>query len=302
MSQAIQDVDFTWAGKRVLVSGATGFIGAGVAQRLIELDAQVVAITRSRPPSDSVEWIPLAGNEPFPRDAVLGFNPDFVFHLATRFKSSHSFDDIEELVRSNIEFGTKLLESAKHCEAIFVNINSSWQHYDSKPYSPVSLYAATKQAFADIAQYYGETGLDLRSLTIYDTFGPADQRNKLIQQLLEAIKRNTQVDMGEGSQLINLLFLSDVVSAIVRIAELPKASHSQEFVARAKESVSVRELVAVIESLTGGKLNVNWGAREARPREMTSDWVFGELLPGWDQEVDLIEGLKICWRENNGAT
>jgi len=293
--------EFTWPGKRVLVSGATGFIGSGTTQKLLDLNANVTALTRSRPPSELVNWVHIEPDSRFPSNQIADFDPEIFIHLATRFQASHESADIKELIRSNIEFGTNLLESARQSDAMFININSSWQHYESKPYSPVSLYAATKQAFADIAQYYGETGLDLRNLTIYDTYGPTDQRNKLIRQLLTATRDGQQIDMGQGNQLINLLYLSDVVEAILQTASLPSTPREHKYVARSLESISLRDLVGVIESVTGKGLNAQWGAREERPREMLTDWVFGEELPGWKQKVSLEEGLSFCWQELGSA-
>jgi nucleoside-diphosphate-sugar epimerase len=287
----------TWSSKRVLISGATGFIGSEVTRRLIELNAQVSVITRVRPITQTVNWISAMDSDALPSQEIADFNPEVVIHLATRFQSSHSPSDIKGLIQSNIEFGTNLLESANEAGAVFVNINSAWQHFESRQYSPVSLYAATKQAFADIAQYYGETGLDLRNLTLYDTYGPTDKRNKLIRQLLNTASSNEYLDMGPGDQLINLLFVSDVVAAILRIAELPPAPIIQNYVVRAENSISIRELVTEIEKVTKKELNVNWGARQARAREMNTDWVFGELLPGWQQDVKLGEGLSTCWQE-----
>ena len=288
----------TWSSKRVLVSGATGFIGSEVTKRLIELNAQVSVITRTKPDVKSVNWINVMDTDSFPYQEIVEFNPEVVIHLATRFQSWHSPADIKALIQSNIEFGTNLLESAKDTGAVFVNINSAWQHFESRQYSPVSLYAATKQAFADIAQYYGETGLDLRNLTLYDTYGPTDKRDKLIRQLLNTASSNEHLDMGPGDKLINLLFVSDVVAAILRIAELPRTPMIQNYVVRAENSISIRELVTEIEKVTKKELNVNWGARVARPREMASDWVFGELLPGWQQNVRLVAGLTSCWQEH----
>ena len=289
---------YTWSSKRVLVSGATGFIGSEVTKRLIELNSQVSVITRTKPTSQTVTWISAMNSDSFPTQEIAEFNPEMVIHLATRFQSTHSPSDIKGLIQSNIEFGTNLLESANEAGAVFVNINSAWQHFESQQYSPVSLYAATKQAFADIAQYYGETGLDLRNLTLYDTYGPTDKRNKLIRQLLKTASSNERLDMGPGDQLINLLFVSDVVAAILRIAELPTVPMIQNYVVRAENSISIRELITEIEKVTKKELNVNWGARIARPREMASDWVFGELLPGWQQHVRLVAGLTSCWQEH----
>lgn len=293
-----------WEGKRVLVSGGTGFIGNGVVRQLIELKAHVGVITRAQPIEGLVQSIKVEDSNYFPSDKIDDFNPEMVIHLATQFAATHYRTDISSLVRSNIEFGTQLLESASHAGAIFVNVSSSWQHFDGKEYSPVSLYAATKQAFLDIAQYYSETGLDFRNLTIYDTYGPTDKRNKLVSQLLNVAASGQPISMGTGVQLINLLALEDVISAIFCIALLPPSNEplSLNYIVRAGESISIRQLVEVVEQVVGKKIHAAWGVRQSRSREMTTDWVFGSMLPGWEQKIPLNEGLQSCWRELNRAT
>jgi len=291
-----------WAGKRVLVSGGTGFIGTGVVRQLIKLSAHVGVITRSQPSEREVRWIKAQDSNAFPSEEIEDFNPEMVIHLATQFAATHDQSAISALIKSNVEFGTQLLESASHAGAIFVNASSSWQHFDGKEYSPVSLYAATKQAFLDIAQYYSETGLDFRNLTIYDTYGPTDKRNKLISQLFNAAAKGQTIAMGSGDQLINLLALEDVISGILRISVLPPSQEPLllNYVVRADQSISIRQLVKVAEQVAGKKIEVAWGARQSRSREMTADWVFGTILPGWEQKIPLNEGLQSCWLEISG--
>jgi len=287
-----------WESKRVLISGATGFIGSQVTENLQQLGARVTAITRHPPTGEALGWIQVSDTDPFPSGEVEASSPEIIIHLATRFQAAHTPSDIRALIQSNVEFGTQLLESGKNLGAPFINVSSAWQHFEGKPYSPVSLYAATKQAFADIALYYSETGLDFRDLTIYDTYGPTDERNKLIRLLLLAARSGTPIDMGEGNQLINLLYISDVVNAIMQIASDSTQPNggTQGFVARADNSISIKELVATIERVTGRPINAQWGARPERPREMLTDWQFGNALPNWKQEVSLEHGLAQCWR------
>jgi nucleoside-diphosphate-sugar epimerase len=288
----------TWENKRVLISGATGFIGSEVTKNLEQLGAHVTAITRQPPTSEGLSWIQVSDTEPFPSGEVEASNPEIIIHLATRFQAAHTPSDIRALIQSNVEFGTQLLESGKNLGTRFINVSSAWQHFEGKPYSPVSLYAATKQAFADIALYYAETGLDFRDLTIYDTYGPTDERDKLICLLLLAARAGTPMDMGEGNQLINLLYISDVVNAIMQIASDSTKSNegTQSFVARTPEPISIRELVDMIERVTGRPINARWGVRPERPREMLTDWKFGKSVPNWKQQVSLENGLTQCWQ------
>lgn len=291
-------------GKRVLVSGGTGFIGSALTRQLIDLNAHVGVVSRTPPTAASVEWIKVDQEKSFPIDKIEQFHPHTVIHLATLFKADHEVSDIGPLIRSNVEFGTHLLESAARIGAIFVNISSAWQHFGGEAYSPVSLYSATKQAFLDIAHYYEEDGMDFRNLTFYDTYGPHDQRNKIVGQLLKAGIQGQGIDMGPGDQLINLLFIEDVTSAILQIAMLPRTTDplGLDYVVRTENSITIRELVETIEQVVDGKLGARWSARPSRPREMSTDWRFGQMLPGWEQRVDLTEGLGICWQELNSAT
>jgi nucleoside-diphosphate-sugar epimerase len=287
-----------WENKRVLISGATGFIGSEVTTNLERQGAHVTAITRHPPASEGLDWIQVSDSESFPSEQVKASSPEIIIHLATRFQAAHTPSDIRVLIQSNVEFGTQLLESGKNLGSRFINVSSAWQHFEGKHYSPVSLYAATKQAFADIALYYAETGLDFRDLTIYDTYGPTDERDKLIRLLLLAARAGTPMDMGEGNQLINLLYISDVVDAILQFASDPTLPNegTQSFVARTDESISIKELVATIERVTGRPISAQWGARPERPREMLTDWKFGKTVPNWKQQVSLEGGLTQCWQ------
>jgi len=85
------------------------------------------------------------------------------------------------MIHANLGFGTALAEAAACVpELRFVNTATVWQHFDAAPYSPVSLSAATKQAFADILVFYAEVeGLAVHTLELMDTYGPGGTRPKL---------------------------------------------------------------------------------------------------------------------------
>ncbi len=166
-----RDQNNFWSEKRVAVTGATGFIGAALVESLVSKAAHVASVTRTPPGNSTVQWIKVSRDSEFPIEEFEGFGPQVVIHLATKFQASHQQADIKDLIHSNVEFGTYLLNATQQLNTTFVNVSSSWQHYQGATYSPVSLYAATKQAFLDIARYYAEVGVDVRDLSIYDTFG-----------------------------------------------------------------------------------------------------------------------------------
>jgi nucleoside-diphosphate-sugar epimerase len=227
-------------------------------------------------------------------ERIAEFAPDVVIHLATHFLASHEVSDIPELMRANIEFGTFVLEGASRCGARVVNVNSAWQHVNGAEYSPVSLYAATKQAFSDIATYYSQVrDLEIRDVTLFDSYGPGDTRMKLVPLLLGAARSGASLDMSDGQQLIDLTYVDDVALGLLHAALVSDVPSST--VIRSWKPLTIREVVARVESVTGASLAVNWGVRPARPREMRTDWVFGSALPGWQPSVTFDEGLTRCW-------
>ena len=93
-----------------------------------------------------------------------------------------------------------------------MNTGSYSQHYGGRAYSPVSLYAATKQAFQDILQFYCEVrGLRAVTLELPDTYGPDDKRPKLFSLLDRVARSGETLQMSPGEQLLDLLHVDDVV-------------------------------------------------------------------------------------------
>lgn len=282
-----------WLRKKVLVTGAAGFIGSHTAFELVNRGAEVGATVRSTPVDGVVLSIPVDTNM---EERIREFQPQIVIHLATKFLSDHVEKDIPSLVDSNITFGSRVLNVATEVKAQVLTTSSAWQHFEGREYSPVSLYAATKQALITVAEYYKLSGLDFRELVLFDSYGTHDSRGKLVSRLLEAAGSGRSIDMGPGNQLIDLLYVSDTVSAILSLAEVEIADQTT-FVARSGHPISIKELVAKIESVTGRQINAHWGRRESRAKEMMDDWKFGTTVPGWEPRVSLEAGLPNCWRE-----
>lgn len=285
--------------EQILITGATGFIGCALIRHLLQQGKHITVVTRpNSSPTDSrsrnITW---TGDAKDLVDQVADANPDVVFHLASNFIAHHESGDIPELIDANITFGTAILEAAQGAGARVILTGSAWQHFEGSTYYPVSLYAATKQALFDIAVFYANAGLDVRELTLYDTYGPEDPRKKLVPLLLEAAATGKSIDMSSGMQLIDLLYVTDVVEALLRTADQPASELTslQQFVARSGKPVSIRALVGLIEQTVGKEIKVEWGKRPDRPREMRSDWTFGHLVPGWSPRIDLASGIRACW-------
>lgn len=286
--------------RRALVTGATGFVGGHVVRRLVDdgwrVDALVRDLAASLPDEVTAHLIPGPIDDLIA--LVAGLQPGVCFHLATAFRGVHIPADIEPMVAANVGFGTALAEAVSQAgDCVFVNTGTVWQHYDARPYSPVSLYAALKQSFTDALRWYIEVaGMPVVTLELTDTYGPGDPRPKLLPILLRAAREGTQLQMNDGSPLIDLLHVDDAVSALLATAAgEPGATYG----ASSGETLTLRELVAKFESVSGLTVDTEWGVRALRPREMMRPWIVSDPPPGWAPVVTLEEGIRALVAESS---
>ncbi|MCK9387805.1 MAG: NAD(P)-dependent oxidoreductase [Sulfuritalea sp.] len=288
--------------RRALVTGATGYIGSHLVKFLVDSGWQTSIVIR--PGSDlgcldelqnRIEILVHDGTVAGMVKLVASSRPDTVFHLASLFLAQHRSEDIDTLVTSNVLFATQLVEAmaTAGCGRL-INVGTSWQHYANDGYNPVNLYAATKQAFDDILRYYVEaTPIKAVTLTLFDSYGPNDPRRKLLSLLRDAAMHGTRLQMSPGDQLIDLVYIDDMIAAFLCAASLlpvPDRAHMRYRVSSG-EPVNLRQLVATIERVTGKTLAIDWGGRPYRPREVMLPFCPHPPLPGWAPSISLDQGI-----------
>ena len=144
--------------KKTLVTGSTGFVGSHLTTRLVNDSWEVHVIVRENSNlqllndvQDKITIHVHNGTTSNMVSIIDNAKPDIVFHLAALSLLEHRTKDIVQLFNSNILFPNQLVEAMVKNEIYcLVNTGTFWQHYQSKKYSPVNLYAATKKAFEDI--------------------------------------------------------------------------------------------------------------------------------------------------------
>jgi len=287
---------------KILLTGATGFLGSHLIPQLVNDGHRVGCLVRS----DSVfrqrpVHIPAWKVEADGTGFLEGFNefaPDVVVHLAALYVAEHRYEDVGPLVRANIEFGAYLLDAmqAAGCNAMVYG-GTSWQHYRNRDYCPVNLYAATKQAFSTLAEYYLDAaGLRLLELHLYDSYGEDDPRNKLLNRFKAAAELGDELAMSEGEQRLHLVHVADLVRGVATACEQVctfKAGERRIYRLPSDRAVSLRELVAAFNVADQSHpVRVRWGLRPYRQREVFQPWEGAEALPGWRTRVGLTEGLR----------
>lgn len=291
---------------RTLVTGATGYVGGHLVRRLCAEGWPVAALCRTpaaaaaRLPT-SVERFDYSGLPANIDVAFERFRPELVIHLATRYDSA-GHDNLAELIHTNIGFGVQITEAMRrHGCPYFLNAGTYWQHYANATYNPQSRYAASKQAFVDMLRYDCECGnIRAISLELTDIYGPGDTRPRLLNQLRDAARSGQTLAMSPGEQIIELLHVDDAVAAFLHAARLvsqPGFSGLHCHGVAGGEPLSLRQLVARVETLLGKPLPIDWGGRPYRARETMQPWNNPAPLPGWIPGISLDTGLGALFDE-----
>lgn len=291
---------------RVLITGASGFIGSYLTNRLLQNPGHEVAIICRQ--TSNLNFFCESQTQPISYtydgttssliNAINCFQPDLVIHLASYFVAEHRSTDVESLISSNILFGTQLLEAMLQSSCkMLINTGTAWQFYHSTSYHPSCLYAATKQAFEAIIDYY-VSAHEFRCFTlyIYDTYGPHDPRKKLFSLLMNLAEgKSLSLAMSAGQQKITFLHIEDAINAYEKAIELLVATTShvhQRYALPGPEILSLRELVEKVSAIVGKDLPIEWGKRPYRKREVMEPWQSGQTLPDWQAHIKLEDGIK----------
>ena len=288
---------------KILVTGATGFIGQNLVKVLLDKNYEVHCIVRVDSNTSNISQnITIFKYDQNIDGLIEYFNEqkfDGLIHLASLFLATHTKDDISNLISSNIKFGTELLEACKVSDVKwFINTGTFWQNYENEDYNPVNLYAATKEAFENIAKYYIETSnLIFTTIKLNDTFGANDTRNKVFNIWNKISKSGEILDMSAGEQIIDISYIDDVVLAyevlITHLSSDQKEDFkSKEFVVTNNEKMSLKELSKVFEEATNTRLNIKWGERPYREREVMIPYDKGQTVPNWNQKYTLKQSIQ----------
>lgn len=148
-----------------------------------------------------------------------------------------------------------------------------------------------------MAAYYVRAGLlKMVTLKLLDTYGPNDPRPKLFTLFERVSSSGERLKMSLGEQRLGFVYIDDVVNAFLTagqyIETLPDCEMPSYTIAP-DQLYSLREIAALYEAASGKRLNIGWGERPYRRREVMEPYV-GRGMPGWEAKVSLMEGIRKC--------
>lgn len=314
-----------WEGTAVLVTGAGGFIGSHLAERLVELGAEVRAMVHYNA-LGSWGWLdssPLRGRmeviagDIADRDSVAGAarGAEVVFHLAALIGIPYSYRAPESYVRTNITGTLNVLEAARASGSTRVVHTSTSEVYgtairvpidEEHPLQGQSPYSATKIGADKIAEsYHLSFGVPVTTVRPFNTFGPRQSARAVIPTIISQVLAGQGVKLGNVDATRDLNFVANTVDGFVRAASVPDAAGQTVNLGSGRE-ISIRDLARLIGERAGLPVPVEQDASRVRPERSEVERLLAcnrkarELL-GWEPRVSLEEGLDatIGWMREN---
>ncbi len=282
--------------KKILITGGSGYIGKNIIQNLSK-KYEIKYLTRNLNDKNR-QSIFIKNNFHSVNAAVGKFKPDLVLHLASLFIVNHKSKDINNLIDSNIKFGSFLLESMKLNKIDeIINIGTSWEYKNSHDYNPVNFYAATKNAYEKILFYYYKTmNLKILNLKLYDTYGPSDDRGKIISKIIESVKSEKKLKLSPGNQILDIIHINDLIDAIKISLEIFNSKQRKFFKTYSllsKERYKLKDIVKIIlESTKNRKNNIILGGLPYRENEVFVPSTNIKKLPKWNPKIKFVKGIK----------
>ena len=308
--------------KKILVSGGAGFIGSHLIEEILNRGDEPIILKRSHSNlwriSASLERLTLYDidnislEEIFKKEGLYS-----VVNLAVYYRKIHSYADIGEMIETNVKLPAKLLELCKNYDVgSFITAGSFFQ-YDSNvkfigPESPIlarNFYAATKNALERLLEYYvSVSDVNIIELILFTPYGEMDDPNKVIPYIIRQAIKDEDIALTDGFQKINPVYVKDIVSALVKAAEVSNHLSISNYRLNIANSIpySIREIATVVEEILKKKLKLEWGQVGTKQvdaqQALSVDTTNTEKVIRWTPKFSIHEGIERTINYHRGLT
>jgi NAD dependent epimerase/dehydratase len=304
--------------RRVLVTGAAGFIGSHLVEELVRQGFSVKAFVHYNSNSNwyNLEKMPkeiLEAVEIIPGDIADAFAVDkavagsqYVFHLAALIGIPYSYLAPAAYVATNVTGTLNVLEACRRHEVRRLVHTSTSETYGTAQFIPIteshplvgqSPYSASKIGADKIAEsFWLSFKTPVTTVRPFNTFGPRQSLRAVIPTIIVQALIGGKISLGNLDPIRDLTYVSDTVAGFLLAATSDKVLGEVVNLGVGK-GVSIRELVKKVEQLLRKKVNIHKDEVRVRPKNsevmrLISDNTKARTLMGWVPKVDLETGIK----------
>ena len=298
------------SGKRILITGATGFVGACLLHRLVSLGFDVHIITRAVSNKwrirdilkDVTEHDVDLWDSTSTEALVAEIRPNIIYHLAAY--AAYPFQqDVLQTIHTNVLGTVNLLNACvKYGFDSFINTGSSSEYGQKKApmketdlLEPNSLYAVTKSAATQYCEFIGKSkGLPVATLRLFSVYGYYEEPSRLIPTVVKACLKKKNPELSSGAPVRDFVFVDDIIDLYLKLAER-KDLNGIILNAATGTQHSVGEVVDTCIRLSKADVHPLWGSVPGRSWD-TNIWVADiertRTFLNWEPRYNLESGLQ----------
>ena len=308
-----------WQDKRVLVTGAGGFIGSHLVDELLHKGAEVTAFVHYNARND---WGMLEGryNNKTPNLTVLAGDvtdslfvkkavseKEYVFHLAALIGIPYSYVAPESYINTNIKGTLNIMQACLDAGVDRVVHTSTSEVYGTAQYTPIdekhplqgqSPYSASKIGADKIAEsFYCSFGLPVTTIRPFNTFGPRQSTRAVIPAIITQALTSNSVKLGSLTPVRDLTYVADTVQGFIKFAD-SKKTVGKTINTGSGRGVTIGELADIIIRQVNPDAKIICEQERIRPdksevMQLLCDNRLAKDLAGWEPKYSLEEGLSL---------
>ena len=284
----------------MLITGASGFIGSHLCERLTQLGADIHGISRTPRAAESEGirwWQGDVGEIEVVRRLFKEIRPDTVFHLASHVYGAPNLEHVLPTFRANLQSTVSLLTAGAEtgCRRMVLTGSLAEPVYDQGERFPSSPYAAAKWASSAYGRmFHALYGLPVVLTRVFMVYGPAQRDvSKLIPYVTLSLLQEKAPKISSGSRMVDWIYVDDVVEGFLSAAAAPGIEGSTLDIGSGR-LVAIREIVERLQKIVDAGPPASFGALQDRPLEPVriANVSDSHAKIGWKPAMSLDAGLR----------
>lgn len=238
----------------ILLVGVSGYLGNKLLNKLQEYNYNILSLIRNSKPSYIKNYIYIDDKELY--NKVNKFNVDLIIYTACSYETSSS--DYRDIFQSNLIFPIELIDNIRIKSYIY--IGTSLNKFTNK-------YSLSKYQFAEYGKYYSiQNNINFINIKLENFYGKDEPKNRFLSNIINKLKNNEDINLTEGSQIRDFIYIDDVINGIDIIIKSNLKGYN-DIPLGSGEGISIRELIEYLKNILNSKSKLNFGAVPLRKNE-----------------------------------
>ena len=280
--------------KILLLTGTTGFVGYKFLSFALSNGFSVVDILREKNKKNKkirklrnaypkkYKNIFFANNNNL-SNQLKNIKADYFINFATLYSNNHSHSQIADFIDSNILFPTLIYDIVNSKIKKMINFGSMMQHSKDEKLVSKNLYAATKNAFEMINNYYANINNKTKfyNIKFYESFGDNDKRKKIIPTIINNYKQNKTTQIISKQLTLNIIHTDDINNSIMSLLNYKITPGT--YCIKNTNNIKISKLINTLNKLLNKKIKVKYGNKSITSNNHNNL----KILPNWKPNKDL---------------